>query len=85
PLYCPDNSVTLSGCFRNQCPDVAKICNIPLHLSQMGKKMGYNVGDLPITERIASSLLRLPLYYKITETEQKKVIDKIHKFFSKNY
>ena len=26
PLWCPDNSVTLSGCFRNQCPDVAEIC-----------------------------------------------------------
>ena len=26
PLCCPDNSVTLSGCFRNQCPDVAEIC-----------------------------------------------------------
>ena len=26
PLRCPDNSVTLSGCSRNQCPDVAVIC-----------------------------------------------------------
>jgi hypothetical protein len=25
PLCCPDNSETLSGCFRNQCPDVAEI------------------------------------------------------------
>jgi dTDP-4-amino-4,6-dideoxygalactose transaminase len=58
---------------------------IPLHLSQMGKKMGYNDGDLPITEKIASSLLRLPLYYEITEAEQKKVLDKIYNFFTKNY
>jgi len=25
PLFCPDNSETLSGCFRNQCPDTAEI------------------------------------------------------------
>jgi len=57
---------------------------IPLHLSPMGKKLGYNVGDLPITEKLASSLLRLPLYYEITQAEQAKVIDSIHKFFNKN-
>ncbi len=26
PLCCPDNSETLSGCCRNQCPDAAEIC-----------------------------------------------------------
>lgn len=25
PIRCPDNSDMLSGCFRNQCPDVAEI------------------------------------------------------------
>ena len=57
---------------------------IPLHLSPMGKKLGYNIGDLPITERISSTLLRLPLYYDISKEEQKKVIDSICKFFYKN-
>ena len=28
PLCCPDNSETLSGCFRNQCPDAAEILNM---------------------------------------------------------
>lgn len=28
PLYCPDNSGMLSGCYRKQCPDVTEICNI---------------------------------------------------------
>ncbi len=27
PLCCPDNSETLSGCCRNQCPDAAEICS----------------------------------------------------------
>jgi hypothetical protein len=25
PLCCPDNSETLSGCYRKQCPDVTEI------------------------------------------------------------
>jgi len=26
PECCPDNSETLSGCYRKQCPDVTGIC-----------------------------------------------------------
>jgi len=26
PECCPDNSETLSGCYRKQCPDVTEIC-----------------------------------------------------------
>lgn len=42
---------------------------IPLHLSPMGKRLGYNCGDLPVTERMAESLLRLPLYPDLTDGE----------------
>ena len=35
---------------------------MPLHSSPMGKKFGYKDSDLPITEDIASRLVRLPLY-----------------------
>ncbi len=28
PKWCPDNSETLSGCCRNQCPDAAEICTM---------------------------------------------------------
>lgn len=42
---------------------------LPLHSSPMGKKMGYKPNDLPVTEKSAMCLLRLPLYPGMTESE----------------
>ncbi|MGI1657600.1 MAG: dTDP-4-amino-4,6-dideoxygalactose transaminase [Desulfitobacterium sp.] len=42
---------------------------LPLHSSPMGRKMGYKPSDLPITEKSAQGLLRLPLYAGMTEDE----------------
>ncbi|MFP4042321.1 MAG: dTDP-4-amino-4,6-dideoxygalactose transaminase [Bacteroidales bacterium] len=53
---------------------------IPLHSSSMGKKFGYQEGDLPITESISKRLLRLPFYYNLTKDQQDFVINKIKKF-----
>ncbi|MCP4835607.1 MAG: dTDP-4-amino-4,6-dideoxygalactose transaminase [Phycisphaera sp.] len=50
---------------------------VPLHLSPMGAQMGYVRGDLPITEREAERLLRLPLYPTLTESEQQEVIEAV--------
>ncbi len=54
---------------------------IPLHLSPMGKKIGYKNGDFPITEDLSERLLRLPMYYSLTETEQDYIIKNIIEFF----
>ena len=35
---------------------------LPLHMSAMGKKLGYRSGDLPVAEEVASTLIRLPIY-----------------------
>lgn len=35
PLCCPDNSETLSGCFRNQCPDATEIRNKLYSIQQL--------------------------------------------------
>ena len=53
---------------------------IPLHSSPMGKKFGYKEGDLPITEQLSGQLLRLPLYYEMTEEESQKVANKMKDF-----
>lgn len=42
---------------------------LPLHLSPMGKKLGYKKGDLPVTESVAERLLRLPMYNDISINE----------------
>ena len=54
---------------------------IALHLSPTGKQFGYSKGELPVTESLSTRLLRLPLYYEITEVEQNEVVDNITDFF----
>ena len=56
PIRCPDNSDMLSGCFRNQCPDVAEIRtlttnhdSIPMwnyYSDQSGVAIGFNIDIL---------------------------------------
>jgi dTDP-4-amino-4,6-dideoxygalactose transaminase len=53
----------------------------PLHSSPMGKKLGYSVRELPVTESVAGRILRLPLFYDITGTQQSQVVESIEQFF----
>ncbi len=52
---------------------------IPLHTSPMGIKMGYKVGDLPITENLSGRLLRLPMYADLGEKELEYIVGIIYK------
>ncbi len=47
---------------------------VPLHSSPMGQKFGYREGDLPVTEEMSARLLRLPMYYQLTEADQMQVV-----------
>ena len=53
---------------------------LPLHLSDMGRKFGGNVGDCPTTEDITDRLLRLPFYNDLTQLDQNEVIKEILSF-----
>lgn len=53
---------------------------IPLHSSPMGQIYGYREGDLPVTEDVSSRLLRLPLYFDITEEEQSRVVGLVRSY-----
>lgn len=46
---------------------------IPLHTSPMGIKLGCKQGDLPVTEKYAGRLLRLPLFADMTIEESNYV------------
>ncbi len=54
---------------------------IPLHLSPMGRSMGYRPGQLPITESASDRLLRLPFYYRFMKREMDEVTKNIRRFF----
>jgi len=53
---------------------------VPLHSSPMGQTFGYHEGDFPVTEDVSGRLLRLPLYYDITEEEQSRVVEQVRAF-----
>ncbi len=57
---------------------------VPLHLSPIGRSMGYQEGQLPVTELVSGRLLRLPFYYDIKEEDQAEVVRCIKKFFKEN-
>lgn len=53
---------------------------VPLHTAPMGEGFGYKEGDLPVTEELSGRLLRLPLYYDITEPDQERVVAEVRSF-----
>ena len=54
---------------------------LPLHTSNMGIKMGNKVGDLPFTEKISDTLLRLPLYAGMAESDIDYILHAIKTFY----
>ena len=54
---------------------------VPLHTSPMGQKFGYRAGQLPVTEELSERILRLPLYYELTEPEVLCVAEAIGEFY----
>lgn len=53
---------------------------VPLHSSPFGRSLGYMPGDLPVTERVFASLVRLPMSPR-TEEDVERVINCTHDFF----
>jgi dTDP-4-amino-4,6-dideoxygalactose transaminase len=53
---------------------------LPLHLSQVGRKLGGKEGDCPVTEDVSDRLLRLPFYNDLTKADQARVVAQIKNF-----
>jgi dTDP-4-amino-4,6-dideoxygalactose transaminase len=50
---------------------------LPLHLSEMGRRLGGLEGQCPVTEDISDRLVRLPLFFQLTDADQSRVIDAV--------
>jgi dTDP-4-amino-4,6-dideoxygalactose transaminase len=46
----------------------------PLHTSEMGRRFGGQAGQCAVTEAVADQLVRLPLYYQLSDPDQDAVI-----------
>jgi dTDP-4-amino-4,6-dideoxygalactose transaminase len=57
---------------------------VPLHSSPAGKLHGRAYGTLDVTKKVSDCLLRLPLYYEMTNNDVHSVTKSIRDFY-KNY
>ena len=55
---------------------------VPLHSSPAGKLYGRTYGKLDITDMVSDGLLRLPIYYGMTEENVRMVTDRIGDFYT---
>jgi dTDP-4-amino-4,6-dideoxygalactose transaminase len=56
---------------------------VPLHNSPMGLEVGRAQGTLPVTDSISSRLVRLPMYYDLSTSDQDRVLTAIHDFVTR--
>lgn len=64
--------------------DIAAVFHyVPLHSAPAGLKYGRFHGEDRYTTKESERLLRLPMYYNLTESDQQKVVDSIHEFYRK--
>jgi len=54
---------------------------VPIHLMKGYDFLGYRLGALPVTERLAGEILSLPLFTSLTDEEVNEVVRSIQKFF----
>jgi len=57
---------------------------VPLHTSPMGQELGWREGDLPVTERVSDTLIRLPFYFDLSEADQDRVLSVLHDFYGRS-
>ncbi len=55
----------------------------PIHLSEAYRSLGYARGDFPVTERIAESVLSLPIFPGMTGEEVETVVDAVKGYFDR--
>lgn len=53
---------------------------IPLHLQKAYENLGYKKGAFPVTERIASEIVSLPMFPQLTKAQQDEVVAQVKEF-----
>jgi dTDP-4-amino-4,6-dideoxygalactose transaminase len=54
---------------------------IPIHLQPAAKDLGYSADDFPVTARVTSRILSLPLYPGLTAAQQDQVVSLFVSFY----
>lgn len=53
---------------------------VPLHLQPAFRALGYGAGDFPVAERLADSILSIPMYPEMTAAQQQRIVQAIGAF-----
>lgn len=54
---------------------------VPLHLQHAYRDLGYQLGDMPVAERLSKRVLSLPMHTEMEEEQLDYIIEQIHTFF----
>lgn len=54
---------------------------VPLHLQECFASLGYNEGDLPVSEQACKEVISIPVFPELTEAERSQVTDTIRGFY----
>lgn len=58
---------------------------LPLHLQKAYASLKYITGDFPVTERLTSQILSLPMYPQLTAAQQEKVVAEVASFVGRRH
>ena len=53
---------------------------VPIHLQQSAQFLGYRKGDMPVTEKLATEVLSLPMFAELTDEQVERVADSVRSF-----
>jgi dTDP-4-amino-4,6-dideoxygalactose transaminase len=95
PVKCPDNRhvyhlYVIRGPKRDELQAYLKSQGIftgihypvPVHLQPSMESLGYKPGDLPVSERVVTEILSLPMHAELTDEEINAVAGAIKNFYS---
>jgi dTDP-4-amino-4,6-dideoxygalactose transaminase len=68
--------------FKNEI-DTAVHYPVPIHLQPAAKKLGYKIGDFPVTEEQSKEILTLPINQYLEKSDLERIISIINQFQSK--
>ena len=57
---------------------------VPIHLQQSAEFLGYRKGDMPVTEKLATEVLSLPMFAELTDEQLERVADSVRSFMKGN-
>jgi dTDP-4-amino-4,6-dideoxygalactose transaminase len=58
---------------------------IPLHLQNAYQHLNYKKGDFPVTERVATEIVSLPMFPQMTGEQQSRVAAKVREFVAAKF